>query len=243
MVTDRPNFDQAYWERLIKSPTWYFGYVEFMKNAQDTLGGGSEEFVKLRRHAREFFKRQLLAGEVNLANDGPNLDEQREPIDTIVIHHTSGEPGYDLDYMNAVQLTNIYAPYFANPTDERERGLKGRPIWSGHFLNGKPSFIGYHWLMRMDGSFERLLKDDELGWHAGNWEINKRSVAICLDNDYEKQDPTDEILQKLAGHIRAHYGFVKKENIIGHCEAREGTICPGTNFKRVWKKKLLSYLK
>ena len=91
--------------------------------------------------------------------------------------------------------------------------------------------------MRMDGSFERLLNETQIGWHAGNWKINKRSIAICLDNDYEGQDPSDEVLAKLAEHIRREYPDVK--NVIGHCEANQGTVCPGANFLSDWKLKLL----
>jgi N-acetyl-anhydromuramyl-L-alanine amidase AmpD len=144
--------------------------------------------------------------------------------------------------MNAVQLLNIYAPYYANPTIQEESKLKGKSIWSGHLLNKKPSFICYHWLMRMDGSFERLLKDEQIGWHAGNWDINKKSVAICLDNDYEERDPGDEVLQKLADFIKKTYPNIKPENIIGHKEARKDTICPGANFLDGWKAKLIGYV-
>ena len=178
-----------------------------------------------------------------MASKGPNLDEQRQPVDTIVIHHTSNHPGYRLTYLNAVHLLNIYAPYFANPIDQQEKSLKGEPLWSGHFKDGKQVFWGYHWLMRMDGTPTRLLDDNQLGWHAGNWEINRRSVAICLDNDYEKQNPSDNILQKLAAHIKDHYPNVESQNIIGHCEAREGTICPGGHFLSEWKPKLLERLR
>jgi N-acetyl-anhydromuramyl-L-alanine amidase AmpD len=97
--------------------------------------------------------------------------------------------------------------------------------------------------MRMDGSFERLLDDDKVGWQAGNWDINKRSVAICLDNDYENQDPSDEILKKLAKFIKKNYPKIQPGKIVGHCEARQGTICPGINFKIIWKSKLLELLK
>jgi N-acetyl-anhydromuramyl-L-alanine amidase AmpD len=144
--------------------------------------------------------------------------------------------------MNAVQLLNVYAPYFANPTDKREKSLQGQPIWSNHFKNNKQVFYLYHWLMRMDGTFERLLDDDQIGWHAGNWDINKRSIGICLDNDYENQDPTDEVLRKLAHHIKQNYPQIKPKNVIGHREARDGTICPGQNFLTIWKPKLLRYL-
>ncbi len=235
------RFDDSYWLDRIKQPDWYVELLDYLKSAGQQLGGETEEFIKLRRRVRHFFAEQLRAGKVALGDSGPDFDTQRLPVDTIVIHHTSSPPGYTLDYLNSVHLLNIYAPNFAYP-DENEKELKGKPLWSGHFKDGKQVFWGYHWLMRMDGSFERLLDDNQLGWHAGNWEINRRSVAICLDNDYEKQDPADSILQKLVAHIKAHYPNIGSQNIIGHCEARLGTTCPGLNFLDGWKVKLLRNL-
>lgn len=236
------NFSEAYWCGQIERPDWYIGLLDYLKSAEQALGDESEEFVKLRRRVRQFFAEQLRANRVALGDSGPDFDAHRLPVDTIVIHHTSSPPGYTLDYLNSVHLLNIYAPYFVNPTITGEKDLKGKALWSGHFKDDKQVFWGYHWLMRMDGSFERLLEDNQLGWHAGNWGINCRSVALCLDNDYEKQDPADDILQKLATHIKKYYPDIKATNIIGHCEARQGTRCPGGNFLSNWKTKLLNYI-
>jgi hypothetical protein len=237
-----PVFEKGYWLKVISRPDWYFGLVDFLKSSSEALGEDSEEFVKLRREVRDFFKDQLLAGKVKLAENGPDLDVQRESVDTIVIHHTSGKPCYTLPYMNAVQLLNIYAPAYEDPSKRKERNLKGEAVWSGHFRNGQQVFWGYHWLMRMDGSIERILEDEQLGWHSGVWGINKRSIGICLDNDYEHKDPTDEVLQKLADHIKEHYPSIRRENILGHCEIRRETVCPGNNFTEGWKPKLVSLI-
>lgn len=242
MAASKPTFNRDYWEKAIAKPDWYFDYLKFTKQSKQSLGEESEAWKDLKGKLRDFFERALLDNKVTLAARGPDLDKQRETVDTIVIHHTSDKPGYTLSRMNTVHLLNIYAPYFANPTIEVEEGLKGQAIWSDHLQAGKPVFYAYHWLMRMDGSFERLLKDQQIGWHAGNWDVNKRSIAICLDNDYEQQDPTDEILQKLAKFIINNYPGVEPQNIIGHCEARKDTICPGTNFLDTWKHKLIKYI-
>lgn len=225
------NFDEKHWREIITRPNWYIEYIQLAERAKKELG--KEKLDELNKQIRHFFEKALLQGKVNLAAEGPNFDAERQTVDTVVIHHTSAKPGYRLSYLNAVHLLNIYAPAFAGPE------YLEQPIWSGHFSAGKQVFWGYHWLMRMDGTFEKLLNDGQIGWHAGNWPINKRSVGICLDNDYEHQDPNDELLQKLAAHIRKHYPRVK---IIGHREARQGTICPGGNFMEVWKPKLLKYL-
>ena len=237
----RVAFDEASWSEIIQKPDWYLDYDRFAHAAQDELGEESEPLKKLSKQVRHFFEGRLADGKVALASDGPDWDSQRQPIDTVVIHHTSAKPGYRLPYMNAVQLLNVYAHYYANPVAV-DGHIKGRPIWSNHLDGGQQVFYLYHWLMRMDGSFERLLEDDQIGWHAGNWEINKRSIGICLDNDYENQDPPGDILEKLADFIKQNYSGIKPENIIGHCEARAGTICPGSDFLDGWKPLLLEYL-
>lgn len=234
------SFNEDYWDKVITKPDWHMEFVPYAK--QTTQGLSQSEKEQFNKTVRRYFEKALQENRVTLASSGPDLDKQRGRVDTIVIHHTSGKPGYRLSYMEATQLLNIYAPYYGNPTIKEERGLKGQAIWSNHFREGRQTFLCYHWLMRMDGSFERLLADDKIGWHAGNWDINKKSIGICLDNDYENQDPTDEILRKLAAHIKQNYPQVKSNKIIGHQEARTGTICPGTNFLVVWKPKLLEAL-
>lgn len=241
-MSQAPKFDKAYWQAKIAEPLWYVEMVELIKLAKQRLDTDSDELAKWLQAVRQFVADNLVRGEVALADHGLNLDAQRQPLDMVVIHHTSAEPGYDLNFMEAVHLLNIYASYFVSPTDEREKSLKGQPLWSNHFRDGRPTFIVYHWLMRMDGTFERLLDDDKIGWQAGNWHINKRSIGICLDNDYEKRDPDPEILQKLAAFIKQNYPNIKKERVIGHCEANPKTICPGSNFLTTWKPLLLEQL-
>jgi hypothetical protein len=226
-----PDFDESKWIEIIRRPDWYVEYAQLAERAKKELS--EDKLDELNKQARHFFEAALLGDKVRVATEGPDFDAERQRIDTVVIHHTSAKPGYRLSYLNAVHLLNIYAPAFAEPE------YLGHPIWSGHFSGGKQVFWGYHWLMRMDGTFEKLLDDGKIGWHAGNWPINKRSIGICLDNDYEHQDPTDGLLQKLATHIRRNYPRVK---VIGHREARQGTICPGGNFLEGWKPKLLKYL-
>jgi hypothetical protein len=239
MAPPSDSFDENYWAEIIKRRDWYTEFCEYAQEITKDLKDGDPEFNKWNYKVRGFFERNLKEGQVTLATKGPDLDAERKPIDTVVIHHTSNKPGYRLDYMNAVQLLNIYAPGYASPEIRKERGLKEEMIWSGHFRDGHQSFLGYHWLMRMDGSFERLLDDDKIGWHAGNWDMNRRSIGICLDNDYEHQDPDQQILAKLAEHIRKYYPGKK---LIGHCQAREGTSCPGGNFIKGWGPKLQGLL-
>ena len=230
------NFDESHWLEVIKRPNWYLEFNEFARHAQRDSKREQTELDELSRQIRHFFESALQKDMVNLAKAWPDTDKERAPIDTVVIHHTSAKPGYRLSYLNAVHLLNIYVPVFSKPP------YAGKPIWSGHFKDNRQVFWGYHWLLRNGREFERLLDDNEIGWHAGNWDINKRSIGICLDDDYEKHNPTDETLQNLGRFIKTQYPQVKREKIIGHCEAKAGTICPGANFVSVWKSKLLEYL-
>ncbi len=234
------GFDEGYRRNRIRQPDWYMELAKFMHQARKKIDSDSEEAKELTKKIRLFFEHELEAGRVALGNAGKDFDEERKHIDTIIIHHTSDKPGYRLSYMNAVQMLNLYVSYYVNPTKE-EKELKGKPLWSGHFKDDKQVFYAYHWLMRMNGGFERLLEDNEIGWQAGNWDVNTRSVAICIDNDYEDKDPEESLLKKLAQHIRSTYPDVKTENIVGHCEISD-TKCPGTNFLKTWKPKLTEFL-
>jgi N-acetyl-anhydromuramyl-L-alanine amidase AmpD len=113
-----------------------------------------------------------------------------------------------------------------------------KPISSGHYLEGKQVFYPYHWVLWDDGRKKRLLKDEEIGWHCGNWNFNCRSIAICfLNNFVKKREPTEKSIKSVK-EIIAKYN-VKKEKIFGHREINPNTICPGENFDQ-WKRKLLN---
>jgi N-acetyl-anhydromuramyl-L-alanine amidase AmpD len=108
--------------------------------------------------------------------------------------------------------------------------LEGRPIFSGHERDDKQVFWPYHWLIRNDGHAERLLSDSEIGWHAGNWDINCRSIAIALDNAYEKGRPSDLVLWAVAALIVNRYEQVPITRVLGHREVNERTTCPSELF-------------
>jgi hypothetical protein len=244
-MAEAEYFDTARWQEIIQQPDWYIQLYPELQALHQQWAPDSQEAHDSKQAVRHFFESALLSGEIALGESGQDLDAQRQPIDTVVIHHTSSKPGYTLPYMNAVQMLNVYVPYFNDPTQSGEELLKGQPLWSNHIRDGRPVFYLYHWLIRMDGTAERLLKDRELGWHAANWEINCRSVGICLDNDYENQDPTPEVVQGLATFIQQHYPHIAPERIFGHGEVSlkaMPTICPGTNFTHGWKLDLLALL-
>jgi N-acetyl-anhydromuramyl-L-alanine amidase AmpD len=84
------------------------------------------------------------------------------------------------------------------------------------------------------------LDDSYIGWHAGNWEINRRSVGIALVGDYSDQDPSDKVLKVCAEIIKGYKG-IGAGRIYGHKDiSKTPTICPGNNFAG-WKQKLIEF--
>jgi hypothetical protein len=233
--------DEAFWRQALSQPTWYLILNDDFERLEE-LAKKETDYTKrkqIKDKAYGLVEEAVIAGRLPMAETGDNLDIERKPIDTIVIHHTKNKPMMTLERLNAIQLLRIYGRYFANPTDPKEKHLRGQLIWSGHLHNDRQVFWGYHWLIREDGTSERILNDDYIGWHAGNWDINTRSVGICIDDDLSKKEPSETVIQSLADTIRQHYPTVDSAKIVGHCEVNDGTECPGRHFIESWKHKLV----
>lgn len=176
---------------------------------------------------------QLLREEaVALGQAGPDWDAERQAIDMVVVHHTSRRTPISLDDLNALHLLNLYVPKYRNPGAEASI-IGGMPIYSGHAdSEGRQVFYGYHWLVRQDGKRERLLPDETIGWHAGNWGVNTRSVAVCFEGDFTEASPSGQALDSAAALVAEQYPTVSSRRILGH-NAIVQTICPGNEFS-VW---------
>ncbi len=238
-------FNEEKWNTLVTSrPDWYLELAPQLKELWGKRNKLDAEAYKiLKKEVYGFFERHLKAGTVVLGDTGEEYDSERECIDTVVLHHSHNQPGLTLHRLNAIHFVNLYMTHYAKPRYENEGHIKGDPIWSGHFRDGKQVFYAYHWLVRMDGTAERLLKDEEIGWQAGNWDVNKRSVAVCLDNDYTDTDPEPRVLGAVADLMRKHYSHVPTKKVIGHREVNQSTECPGNGFLGGWKEELLTLLK
>jgi hypothetical protein len=204
--SEQLNNLESRWERLLASPRWYLTIIPEISTLIEGLKHDSAEIQDASKaRLYTFFEQHLRDGLVALGNASGLFDLDRKQIDTIVIHHTSNPPGLQADRLSAIELLRLYGPYFANPSSIEDRHLKGQPIYSGHVRKGKQVFWPYHWIVRADGSAERLLYDSEIGWQAGDWDVNRRSIAIVLDNDYENGRPSGAELNGIARIIIRHY--------------------------------------
>ena len=233
------------WEPILSTSAWYLTVIPDMEAFNQSIENESVEIKSACKNLfYDFFEAHLIRGDIALSRKREDADEERQPIDTVVIHHTSSEPGLRPERLSAIELIRLYAPYFAVKKDQFP---KGQPIYSGHLRDGRQVFWPYHWIVRSDGNAERLLFDSEVGWHVGNWEINCRSVAIVLDNDYELESPSNVELHGVAAVIREHYGQIPLTRIVGHREVNPKTACPSELFLdksgwKGWKSTLLGLL-
>jgi hypothetical protein len=234
------RFDADWWWEMLGKPDWYrLVYDEF--NKIEAAAHAEPDYAQkkaIKRPMYEIVEKAYTTGHIPLANDGPDQDAERQPIDTVVIHHTKNPPGMTLGRLNAMHLLRIYgvghcagSPPLENNSDQL--------VWSGHCYQNKQVFWGYHWLVRADGSTEHILDDKYIGWHSGNWPINCRSIAICFDDDLSEKKPSEQALAGAAEIIGTHYPRLDANRIIGHCDTNPTTACPGDKFHASWHNELL----
>src|SRR3989344_3926714 len=220
--------EKEYWRQNLWHPDWYLrlkGYLE-----KEIFPIVNDKEIKKKRHVfYETVEEMLVAHEIPLANKGPNYDEERKQVDTIIIHHTSEEPDIRLSKLSAIGFVRQYGKDYSK-NDVLGYNVKGKPIWSNHFKGGRMVFFAYHWLIRGDGRAERLLEDHQIGWQSGAWDINTRSIAISLSGDYSNSFPSEQQISTIKKVIRERYSHVEKDRIIGHREMNNKTTCPGNKF-------------
>ena len=130
-----------------------------------------------------------------------NLSE-RYTTDLIVIHHT-GNP-YD-DDLSAEEI------------HESHQALG----WAG---------IGYHYVIRKDGTIEAGRPEWAIGSHA--YGENSHSIGIHLCGNFEEAEPTEAQIEScayLVGYLCDKYGMVcDSDHVKGHRDLMP-TACPGQN--------------
>lgn len=240
---------EARWSRILGTPLWYVSVAPEIKTYLTQIEAKPEVIRDQCKSALyDFFEEHLRTSTIFLGKGLAGADAERKRIDTVVIHHTSQPPGLRPIRLSAIELIRLYVPYFANPTDPRDIDWRGQPIASGHERSGFQVFWPYHWIIRGDGTAERLLYDSEIGWHAGDWDVNRRSVGIVFDDDLESREPPEIQLRSAADLIAKRYRSVPASRIFGHREITTKTECPSRRFLAGkwgdgWKSKLLEHVK
>ena len=131
--------------------------------------------------------------------------EERPTTEMIVIHH-AGFPDGDKD-SSAEEIHKFH------------QEVNG---WAG---------IGYHYVIRKDGTIEQGRKPLAVGAHA--YQHNKNSVGICVAGNFELVKPPKiqmDSLKLLTAWLCQKYKLnpMKKGVIVGHRDLND-TSCPGDN--------------
>lgn len=141
-----------------------------------------------------------------------NKQNMSREINTIVLHH-SVTPR-DLEITKSIKS-------FDNNHKERLHSEK----------NSLGYHIAYHYVIAGNGDVVQTRADDEIGYHASNWEINKTSIGICLTGNFDEETPSDDQMEVLRELIADYQSKFTIEKIIGHNEVPGVTkSCPGKNF-------------
>lgn len=156
-------------------------------------------------------KIQMLQAKIIETNLNFNSLSRRDITSRIVIHHTGSVKDVDV---SAAQIHEMH---------------KGNG-WSG---------IGYHFVIRKDGTIERGRPVWAVGSHAQGH--NSNSIGIHLCGDFNAAFPTEKQIESaalLCANLCAEYNIpIDRNHIMGHEECysgvgrTKGAGCPGKNLQ------------
>ncbi len=253
---------QEYWLKSLAYPDWYIRLQGFLQNWLWNYVHEDERVKTIRVPFYDLVGDMLEKNQIPLADYGPDFDLNRKKrrlnlkegeflVDTVVIHHSEGDPKPTLDAevrnLNAIGFIRQYAHAYAEDSE-----LRGRPIWTPHYSQeGKPVFAAYNAGVAPSGEIGWLLKDRNRAytlWHAGG-EMNTRSAAIVAVGNYEHAKPPLSQIEGIARAIQDNYSEIPfdTDHIRGHREVTPAGVvrtCPGEFFlgQNGWKNTLLSRL-
>lgn len=214
------------WKDALPDPDWYVGLESDIRRyilPQPKSAGDRQ----IRWAIYDLVADALDSDQIGLAQNGFDRDAQRKPIEYVVLHHSGGRHDVSISRLSGMGLLRLYAPCYLD--DARSPRIRGKAIHSGHWIDGRQVFHAYHWLIRADGQTERLLEDQHIGWHAGNWAVNCASIGICLAGDFSGADPSDRALAALHELLEQY----APTEVVLHGSVNPSTDCPGAWAKAV----------
>ena len=135
----------------------------------------------------------------------------------------------DIDYnrlSNRAETDQVVIHHTGNPTDD---DLSAADIDASHKARGW-SCIGYHYVIRKDGTVEEGRPHWTVGAHA--YGHNGHTIGIHVCGNFEIGEPTDAQIESTAmllANLCTDYGLpIDRDHIVGHRELMS-TACPGRN--------------
>ncbi len=143
--------------------------------------------------------------------------KRKAKIDTIMIHCTATPPKREVSVaeLDRWHKAERFEPYV-------------KP-------DGTKVYAGYHLLVHIDGSYERIRPDDQRGQHCPQKDMNNRAVAICyvggVDINNKPCDTRTEAQKKtLLSLVRTMKARYPNAQVIGHRDIAP-KACPSFNAK------------
>ena len=140
---------------------------------------------------------------------------------------------YSLDFLSLYsrRVTDLVVVHHTgNPNDD---DLSAEQIHWSHLAQGW-SGIGYHFVVRKDGTIEEGRPEWAIGSHA--YGENSHSIGIHVCGNFELAEPTPAQIEStsyLIGWLCDKYGLVPTEETVkGHRDLM-ATACPGENLYRM----------
>ena len=143
--------------------------------------------------------------------------KRKANIDTIMIHCTATPPKREVSVaeLDRWHKAERFEPYV-------------KP-------DGSKVYAGYHLLVHIDGSYERIRPVDQRGQHCPQQDMNNRAVAICyvggVDINNKPCDTrTDAQKRTLLSLVRTMKARYPNAQVIGHRDIAP-KACPSFNAK------------
>lgn len=149
---------------------------------------------------------------------------RKTPIDTIMIHCTATPPRREVS---------------VEELDRWHRAKNFEPYYDP--VKKKNVYAGYHILVHLDGTYERIRPDEHRGQHCPDHNMNNRAVAVCYvggcDNNGNPCDTRTEAQKKtlltLVRTMRARY---PNAQIVNHRDySRKPKACPSFDARTEYK--------
>lgn len=131
-------------------------------------------------------------------------------IDSIIIHHSVSPRSQTLEK----SILSF----------DRTHRIRLHPI-----KNKLGYHIAYHYVIAENGAVKQTRADDEIGWHASNLAVNKKSIGICLIGNFDVEHPSPRQLWALRDVIKAIKARFYIKEVSGHRKYASKS-CPGKNF-------------
>ena len=136
---------------------------------------------------------------------------------------------YNLQFESLTQrdsTTRIVIHHTGNPTDD---DLSAEQLHRSH-LNLGWAGVGYHFIVRKDGTIELGRPDWTVGAHAEGFNYTSIGVHVC--GNFNAAEPTKaqlDALPMLLADICEAYGLIASDSVVmGHRDLM-ATACPGDN--------------